>query len=79
MSTNEHLAESALRLPFRERAHLAARLLESLEDGDSDEDSAACWETEIVGRLERLAGGKASTITAEQAFREARARLASRR
>jgi len=78
MSANEHVTDSALSLPASDRARLATRLLESLEEGDTDEDAEACWEAEIVGRLERLAGGRATTLTADQAFREARARLVDR-
>ena len=79
MSADEHLADSALGLPVRERARLAARLLESLEEGDTDDDTEAFWEAEIIARLQRLTGGRATTVTSDEAFREARARLVDRR
>jgi putative addiction module component (TIGR02574 family) len=48
-----HLLTSALALPDRERAHLAASLIESLEKA-VDEEVEAAWRAEVSRRLRAL-------------------------
>jgi putative addiction module component (TIGR02574 family) len=52
------LLEQALSLPEKDRAEIAARLLESLDDGDG-EDIDAAWAQEIDRRCEALDEGEA--------------------
>ncbi|MBI3945354.1 MAG: addiction module protein [Armatimonadetes bacterium] len=53
--------EEALRLSPRERAELAARLIESL-DGDRDADAEAAWSDEIARRVHELDAGLVEPI-----------------
>lgn len=76
MSSLEQIAESALGLPLSERTRLVARLLESLDDSRSDPEVERAWEREIVRRVHDLVEGRAKTVPAEQALRDARAKLA---
>ena len=72
----EKLEVEALELPVRERAHLARRLIESL-DTDVTEDLTEVereWEAEIQRRLEEYRGGKVQPILASQVIAEARSR-----
>lgn len=75
----ERLEAEALELPVRERARLAQRLIESLDEvvaEDSGEIDQA-WEEEIRRRMAELDAGTAELIPAEQVFAELRARLQS--
>ena len=54
------LLEQALSLPEKDRAAIAARLLESLDDGDREGVDAA-WAQEIDRRCEALDNGGAVT------------------
>ena len=76
MSSLEQIAESALGLPASERTRLVARLLESLDDARSDPDVERAWEREVARRIHDLVEGRAKTVPAEQALREARSKLA---
>ena len=58
--TASTVLEQALGLPEEDRAELAARLLESLDDGDR-EDIDAAWAREIDRRCEALDKGEAVT------------------
>ncbi|MFO1429180.1 MAG: addiction module protein [Candidatus Competibacteraceae bacterium] len=72
----EKLEVEALELPVRERAHLARRLIESL-DTDVTEDLIEVereWEAEIQRRLKEYRSGKAQPIPASQVMAEARSR-----
>ena len=62
------LLEQALGLPEKDRAEIAARLLESLDDGDKEAVEAA-WAEEIDRRCDALDKGEASTSD-WNAFRE---------
>lgn len=73
----EQLETEALELSLPERAHLARRLIASLDEG-IDEDPAEverAWEEEIRRRLEEYRAGKVQAIPAGEVFAEARARL----
>lgn len=65
------LLNDALRLPENDRAELAARLLESLDEADSDEGIDEAWAQEIERRCAALDSGEA--ITSD--WKEFRARI----
>ena len=64
----QKLLEDALRLPEGDRAALAARLIESLEEPE-DPDALEAWDQEIARRLERLDRGEVKTIPWAEARR----------
>ena len=57
----QKLLEEALRLSEDDRAALAARLIESLEEPE-EPDARDAWDQEIARRLERLDRGEVKTI-----------------
>jgi hypothetical protein len=65
----DSIEEQAARLPRRERARLALRLLESLEPGQ-DEDANELWLQEAERRLERYDEGTAEAQNADEAIAE---------
>jgi len=66
------LLSAAMRLPKRERADMAARLIRSLDDGaDADEDVEAAWAAELDRRMRQLEDGTAGTVPAEDAMAQA--------
>lgn len=60
----------ALQLPPSERARLAQRLIDSLDDAGEVEQA---WTEEAARRDEELCSGRATAVPAEQVFAEARA------
>jgi len=56
------LLEAALRLTEKERADLAARLIESL-DPEVDTDVASAWDAEIQRRLGELDSGAVKPVS----------------
>ncbi len=62
------LLEDALRLSGSERADIAARLIDSL-DQDADEDAPAAWDAEIARRIADLDGGSVKPIPWPEARR----------
>ena len=77
----EELESAALDLPEHDRARLAHRLIESLED-DVAEDLDQVrrdWIAEIERRVARYRAGESSTVPATEVFAEAYARLRSER
>ena len=60
MEANE-LLKQALALPDKERAELAATLIDSLDPG-VDEDSETAWQEEIARRLKEVESGRVQTI-----------------
>lgn len=64
----EELELAVLSLPAGDRARLARRLIESL-----DEDSAveAAWENEIAKRVARIESGETTLIPAEEVLAKA--------
>ena len=64
----------ALKLPARERARLAERLISSLDD-QTDPDAEKLWIEEAERRLDELRSGRVRTKAAETAFRKARSTL----
>jgi len=69
----KRLEEAALRLTPRQRARLAARLIESL-DGKRETGCEAAWLEEAVRRDKAYREGKLKAIPAEEVFK----RIASR-
>jgi len=73
MSTEE-LENEALKLAPRDRARLAQRLLQSLEDL-SDEENERLWAEEAERRDRAWDANPATGIPADEVFRDVRARL----
>ncbi len=65
----EELELEALSLPAGDRARLAKRLIESL---DQDPDVEAAWEKEITRRVASVESGEATLVAADDVFSEAR-------
>jgi len=70
----EDLEVAALGLDLKNRARLAERLLESLESL-SPEENARIWAEEAQRRADALESGTLSSRSADEVFREARARI----
>ena len=68
------LEAQALKLPRRERARLAQRLISSL-DQEVDADAEGLWLAEAERRLADLKSGKVAAIPAERVIRKVRATL----
>ena len=62
------LLEDAVKLSERDRADLAARLLESL-DAETDQDAEAAWDAEIARRIQELDGGSVQPVDEHTARR----------
>ena len=63
----EQLYEAALGLSEDESAELADRLWESI-DGDTQEEIAAAWATEIKRRLDMIERGEGHFLTHEEVW-----------
>ncbi len=75
MATRKNQLEAkALELPINERADLARRLIESLEDSDVG-DLEAEWIEEAERRYAAYRAGLREDRPGEKVFREAKARL----
>ena len=68
-SDRTSIEDQAVRLPHRERAKLALRLIESLEPGQ-DEDVDELWLDEAERRLKRYDDGATEARDAEEALSE---------
>lgn len=68
------LESKALKLPARERARLAERLISSL-DAQTDPDAEKLWVEEAERRLAELRSGTAKSRSADSVFRKARSTL----
>lgn len=71
----EDIEAAALQLAPSERAHLAERLLVSL---DEDDEILAAWVEEAERRGEAYERGEMEAIDFEEAIAQARARIANR-
>jgi len=76
ISLLEDIEAAALQLAPTERAHLAERLLLSL---DEDDEVLATWVAEAERRGNAFDRGEMNAIDFDQAIAQARARLANRR
>jgi putative addiction module component (TIGR02574 family) len=63
------LEEQVIRLPHRERARIALKLIESLDPG-KDEDVSELWLQEAERRLADYDAGKTDARDAEEVFSE---------
>ena len=72
-TTIEQITHEALTLPEADRAHLAQTLLQSLEPAEESVEQA--WVSEVGRRLERIHEGTAQGRSADEVFRDIRARL----
>jgi putative addiction module component (TIGR02574 family) len=68
------LLKKALALPDKERAELAASLIESL-DSTVDDDAEAAWQEEIARRMKDLETGRVKTIPWNEVRRKGRTLL----
>jgi putative addiction module component (TIGR02574 family) len=71
----ERLASEALTLPTAERAQLAHRLIESLDE-DVDVEAFAAGHAEALRRLDEIDRGVVQPIAADELFRRVQQRLA---
>ncbi|MEX2528049.1 MAG: addiction module protein [Gemmatimonadota bacterium] len=76
-ATIERVQAEALTLPLNDRARIAHRLLESLDEDLVEDPSevAHAWEAEISRRVEDYRRGNSQTTAASEVFAEARSRL----
>jgi putative addiction module component (TIGR02574 family) len=65
-TTVQDILDTALRLPERDRADLAASLIESL-DQPFDSDARAAWAEEVHRRIADLDSGAVSTVPWDKA------------
>ncbi|RIH90842.1 putative addiction module component [Calidithermus terrae] len=72
--SKEQVLEQALGLDYEDRADLARRLLDGLEDLSPEEYEQA-WLEVAVRRAEELRSGKAKGIPVEEVLRDAGSRL----
>ena len=72
--TVDELEAAALKLDPKGRARLAGRLLDSL-DSLSPEENARIWAEEAQRRADALESGALSSRSADDVFRDARARI----
>lgn len=75
-SLDDHVRE-LLKLPLEDRAYVARRLFESLEDDEAEPDAEVEWAAEIERRLARHDTGQATLVSMEEAVE--RIRRAARR
>ena len=67
MATADELLSDALRLPPKERARLAHKLLLSLKMEGEDLDAEAEWAKELERRAQEVIGGKVKLVSPEEA------------
>lgn len=77
MKATAKILEEALALPESERAHVAAALIASLDEGD-DPDAAAAWTAELERRARRVLSGESQGIPWEDVRARILERLGSR-
>lgn len=71
MAQANKVLEEALALPARERAQVAARLIESLEPAaDDDSEVEAAWRGEVARRVRELDDGSVKSIDWLEARRQ---------
>jgi len=70
----KEIEEEALRLPPHERAQLAERLINSLNE-EENQETERLWLEEAERRYQEYKEGKVKTKSAEMVFKEARSKL----
>ena len=61
----KNLAETVTKLPSKDRAFLAERLIASLEDSDLEQQ----WTKEALRRRDEVRSGKVKTVPAAEVYR----------
>lgn len=83
MMNAEEVFRQALALPTKDRASLANKLLDSLDDVEEDpfddDELATAWAAEIELRRERANRGEEKVFSAEEVTQEAQQLLARRK
>ena len=74
-SNINEIGKKALELSARDRALLIRQLLESLEEGDEEENAEELWIDEAKRRYDRYKQGKTSEKPANQVLKNAKANL----
>lgn len=78
--TARELLDRVLALPVEERAEVAARVLESLDEGHDDPVAVErAWREEIGRRVREIREGKVKAIPADEVLAHARETLARNR
>jgi len=76
MTSNiNEISKKALELSARDRALLIRQLLESLDDGDEEENAEELWIDEVKYRYDRYKLGKTSEKPAKQVIENAKTKL----
>lgn len=73
-NASRQLESQILKLPPRQRARLAARIISSLDD-QTDADAEKLWAEEAERRLDEIQSGKVKIRSGEAVFRKARSAL----
>jgi len=74
-SNINEIGKKALELPARDRALLIRQLLESLEEGEEEENAEELWIDEANSRYNRFKQGKTSEKPANEVLEKAKANL----
>ena len=69
----QEVTNNALNLPPEERAELAHKLIESLDEG-TDKEVESAWDAEIERRVSEIKSGKAKGRPAEEILAKIRAK-----
>jgi len=77
MTKTHSILQDALDLTADQRAEVALRLMESLDE-EPEADVEAAWAAEVKVRVEALRRGELSTRPAADVFRDAREKLTAR-
>jgi putative addiction module component (TIGR02574 family) len=65
----KRVLDDALKLPEKDRAEVAAKLLDSL-DSDAEDEIVAAWAAEIQKRVDEIEQGKVKAIPWSEAWQE---------
>ena len=71
----QQVLEAAMQLSDRERAQLVSVLVDSLDEGPSEDEILAAWVAEAKRRLEDIRAGRSATTPVEEVLRKARAMI----
>ena len=74
----EMVLQDALSLPLEDRSSIAARLIDSVDEGEDIKPSPA-WRAEIDRRIESIRDGSAKLISHDEVMEGVRRRLAEQR
>ncbi len=74
----EMVLQDALRLPIDDRSSIAARLIDSVDEG-ADIELSPAWRAEIDSRIDSIRDGTAKLIPHDEVMAGVRQRLAEQR